>query len=374
MARLFSFLVLLVAPVAFGQAIVPPPSIAAKSWLLFDLQSQQMIAQRSAEERVEPASLTKLMSAYLIFDALKQKRIALSEELFVSDKAWRAAGARMFLKPGSRVSVDQLMRAMIIISANDATVALAEGVFGTEETFVQRMNAQAQRLGLTNTHFANATGLPHAQHYSTAMDLARLAAALIRDHPQYLPLYQFREFTYNAVTQQNRNLLLGRDPRIDGLKTGYTESAGYCIIVTARRDERRLLAVVMGAPSESTRAIEAQKLINYGFQHYETIRVYAKGAVVSQLPVWKGSEKQVKAGFDRDLYISVPRGQANRVQAELSSQQPLIAPVNQQQRVGVLRLSFDGKPLGEYPVVALETVGVANLVMRAWDSVRLLFN
>lgn len=374
MQRIIFLLLLLLTGIAHGQTAVAPPGIAAKAWLLYDLQSQQVIAERGADERVEPASLTKLMTAYVVFDAIKQKRVTLAEELFVSDKAWRMTGSRMFLRPGERVSIDQLLRGMIIVSANDATVTLAEGVGGTEGAFVERMNAQAQRLGMTNTQFQNTTGLPDPKHYSTAADLARLAAAVVRDHPQFLPLYQFRDFTYNKVTQQNRNTLLGRDPRVDGLKTGYTESAGYCMIATARRDERRLMAVVMGTASEAVRTIEAQKLLNFGFQHYETVRVYQKGAVVTELPVWKGSEKRVKAGLEQDLFVSVPRGQTGKVQAQVSSQQPLLAPVNQQQRVGILRLSFDGKPLGEYPVVALETVSVANLLLRTWDSIRLLFD
>lgn len=374
MQRILFIVLLLLAGIVHGQSVPTTPSIAAKAWLLYDLQSQQVIVERNAGERVEPASLTKLMTAYVVFDAVKQKRVTLAEELFVSDKAWRMTGSRMFLRPGERVSIDQLLRGMIIVSANDATVTLAEGVGGTEGAFVERMNAQAQRLGMTNTHFENTTGLPDPKHYSTAGDLTRLAAAMVRDHPQFLPLYQFRDFTYNKVTQQNRNTLLARDPRVDGLKTGYTESAGYCMIATARRDERRLMAVVMGTASETVRTIEAQKLLNFGFQHYETVRVYQKGAVVTELPVWKGSEKRVKAGLEQDVFVSVPRGQTGKVQAQVSSQQPLLAPVNQQQRVGVLRLSFDGKPLGEYPVIALETVSVANLLLRTWDSIRLLFD
>jgi D-alanyl-D-alanine carboxypeptidase (penicillin-binding protein 5/6) len=263
---------------------------------------------------------------------------------------------------------------MIVVSANDATVTLAHGIAGSEEAFVERMNVQAKRLGMTGSRFANATGLPDPQHYSTTYDLAVLANALIRDFPQYLGLYVLREFTFNGITQPNRNSLLGWDPRVDGLKTGYTENAGYCLIATARRDARRLLAIVTGAESEKARATEAQRLLNYGFQHYETVQLYAQGAEVAQLPVWKGSQKRLKAGMERDLFLSVPRGQGDRLKATLTSQQPLLAPISRLQRVGVLRITFDGKPVGEYPVVALEAVSVANMLVRAWDSLRLLFD
>ena len=375
MQRVFAFILLLVAHSAPAQsAVVPPPSIAARTWLLLDLQSGQVIAQRAPDERIEPASLTKLLSAYVVFDAVRQKELALDQQLRVSTNAARMPGSRVFLQPETSASVDTLMRGMIVVSGNDATVALAEGVAGSEEAFVDRMNAQARRLGLTGSHFTNATGRSQPQHYSTTSDLMRLASALIEDYPQYLPLYQLREFTYNGITQPNSNWLLGRDPRVDGLKSGYTEDAGYCLIATARRDDRRLLAIVTGAASESARAIMAQKLLNYGFQHYQTLRLYAQGAVVAELPVWKGSEHRLKAGVARDLYVSVPRGQGALVKASLTSQQPLLAPVSREQRVGVLHVSFDGKPLTERPVVALESVGVANIFVRMWDSVRLLFD
>jgi D-alanyl-D-alanine carboxypeptidase (penicillin-binding protein 5/6) len=374
MQRLVFSILLLAAAGATAQIPAPPPSVAAKSWLLLDLQSQQVLAQRAAGERIEPGPLTRLMSAYLVFDALEQKRLTLDETLHVSAKAVRTPGARMYLKPDTRVTTDELLRGMIVVPANDATIALAEGVAGSERAFVERMNVQARRLGLTDTVFANATGLPHPQHTSTAADLARLAAALVRDYPQHLPLYQLRSFTYNGVTQPNLNWLLGRDPRVDGLAAGFTEDGGYSLVATARRDDRRLLAIVAGASSENLRAMEAQKLLNYGFQHYQTVRLYAQGAAVAELPVWKGSAKRLKAGVDRDLFVSVSRGQAHLLKADLVSQQPLLAPVSARQRVGVLKVTFDGKPLGEYPVVALEGVTVANLFVRLWDSLRLLFD
>lgn len=352
----------------------PPPSIEAKAWLLLDLRSRQVIASHAVDERVEPASLTKLMSAYLVFEALQQKQITLDQRLPVSQKAWRMPGSRMFLMPDTTPTVDELLRGLIVVSGNDATIVLAEGVAGSEEQFVARMNLQARRLGLSGTRFSNATGLPDPQHYSTTGDLARLAEAVARDFPMYLPLYAVRSLSYNGITQPNRNVLLGRDPRVDGLKTGHTENAGYCLIATARSGDRHLLAVVMGAASESARALQAQKLLNYGFQYYQTVRLYAQGDTVAELRVWKGSARLLKAGFEEDLYVSVPRGRSELLKATLTSLQPLLAPVSRQQRVGVLRLAFDGKPLGEYPVVALESVSVANIFLRIWDGVRLLFN
>jgi D-alanyl-D-alanine carboxypeptidase (penicillin-binding protein 5/6) len=362
------------APAASAPPPNPPPSIEAKAWLLMDLRSHQVIASHASEERVEPASLTKLMSAYLVFDAVKQKQIALDQRLPVSQKAWRMPGSRMFLLPAATPAVEELLHGVIVVSANDATIVLAEGVAGSEEEFVARMNLQARRLGLSATRFSNATGLPDPQHYSTTADLARLAQALARDFPMYLPLYALRSLSYNGITQPNRNLLLGRDPRVDGLKTGHTENAGYCLIATARSGDRVLLAVVMGAASETARALEAQKLLNYGLQSYQTVRLYGQGDTVAELPVWKGSARRLRAGFEEDLYVSVPRGQGGLLKATLTSLQPLLAPVSQQQRVGVLRLAFDGKPLGEYPVVALESVSVANIFLRIWDGLRLLFN
>jgi D-alanyl-D-alanine carboxypeptidase (penicillin-binding protein 5/6) len=374
MLRLFLLILLLAAPAARPESFAPVPPIAARTWLLLDLQSQQIITERGAQERIEPASLTKLMTAYVVFEALRQKELTLGRELHVTSQAWKMPGSRMFLEPDTLVPVEQLLRGMIVVSANDATMTLANGVAGSEEVFVERMNAQAKRLGMAGTRFANATGLSDPQHYSTTYDLAVLANAVVRDFPQYVGLYVLREYSYNGITQPNRNTLLARDPRVDGLKTGFTENAGYCLIATARRDERRLMAIVTGADSENARASEAQRLLNYGFQHYETVRLYQQGAEVAQLPVWKGSEKRLRAGMERDLFLSVPRGQGNRLKATLTSQQPLLAPLSRSQRVGTLRVTFDGKPVGEYPVVALETISVANVFVRAWDSLRLLFN
>ena len=358
---------------AQASAAAAPPPIAAKAWLLLDYRTRRVIVSRNADERIEPASLTKLMTAYLVFGALKQNALTASQLLPVSAKAAKMPGSRMFIESGKMVSVDELLRGMIVQSGNDATIALTEGVAGSEESFVQGMNEQAARLGLGDTRFANATGLADPRHYSTARDLSRLAAALIQDFPDYLPLYSIKEYTYNGITQRNRNELLFRDPFVDGLKTGYTESAGYCLVATAQRDGRRLLAIVTGAASEGGRAMEAQKLLNYGFQYYETFRLYAGGTTVAQIPVWKGSEKLLNAGFTEDVFVSLPRGQRSLLKAEIESLQPLIAPVSPQQQVGVVRVTLGDKPYGEYPVVALERVGVANIFVRTWDSLRLMF-
>jgi len=349
------------------------PPIAARAWVLLDYRTRHVIASQNADERMEPASLTKLMSAYLVFTALKRNQLSLSQTLPVSTRAWKMSGSRMFIEPDKPVTVDELLHGMIVQSGNDATITLAEGVAGSEEAFVQRMNEQAARLGLANTRFANATGLPDPRHYSTAADLAQLALAVISDFPEYFPLYALKDYTYNRITQRNRNELLFRDPFVDGIKTGYTEAAGYCLIATAKRDDRRLLAVVTGTASEGARAMEAQKLLNYGFQYYETLNLYPGGTAVAEIPVWKGSEKRLKAGFVQDFFVSVPKGQRSLLKIELESMQPLIAPISPQQPVGVLRVSYDGKPYGEFPVVALERVGVANMFVRAWDSLRLLF-
>ena len=351
----------------------PLPPVAARAWLLLDYRTGRVIASRGGDERIEPASLTKLMTAYLAFTALKQEVLFSSQVLPVSAKATKMPGSRMFIATDKAVTVDELLHGVIVQSGNDATVALAEGIAGTEESFVQRMNEQAARLGMTHTHFANATGLADPHHYSTVGDLSVLAVALIRDHPEYFPMYAIKEYTYSGITQRNRNELLFRDPFVDGLKTGYTEAAGYCLIATAQRDGRRLLAVVTGTASEAARAMEAQKLLNYGFQYTETLKLYSGGETVTEIPVWKGSERLLRAGFREDVFVSVPKGQRSLLKAEIESLQPLIAPVSPQQPVGVVRLTFDDKPYGEYPVVALERVGVANIFMRAWDSLRLMF-
>ena len=354
--------------------IPPPPQIAAGAWLLLDVNSGQLITGYNIDERVEPASLTKLMTAYIAFDALKQKKIKPEQVVPVSERAWRATGSRMFIEPRTPVTVDELMRGMIVQSGNDASVAIAELIGGSEEAFAQLMNREGKRLGLANTNFTNATGMPDAALRATPRDLAQLAGALIRDYPEFYPLYAQKEYRYNNITQPNRNRLLWRDETVDGVKTGHTESAGYCLIASAKRGERRLISVVMGAASESARAAESQRLLNYGFQGYDSIRLYEKNQPVATLRVWKGAANTLRAGFQSDLYVTAPKGMTDKLKAKVESRQPLIAPVRAGQKLGTLKIELDGKPWRELPVVALEDAPVAGIFGRAWDTLRLYFN
>jgi D-alanyl-D-alanine carboxypeptidase (penicillin-binding protein 5/6) len=358
---------------ALAQAAAPqPPPIAGRSWLVADLSSGQILVTQKADERVEPASLTKLMTAYVVFQSLRDKKLTLDQQINVSDRAWRAPGSRMFIQPRRPVSVEELIRGMIIQSGNDACIALAEASAGSEEVFTQLMNREAERLGMKNTRFRNATGLPDPQHYTTAQDLYLLAAALIRDFPkEYAQYYSQKEFRYNNITQPNRNRLLWLDPSVDGMKTGHTEAAGYCLIASSNRSGRRLISVLLGSTSESTRAQESQKLLNWGFQFFDSVKLHPANQSVKAIEVWKGAGNEVKAGFKNDIVITVPKGEAEKLKAELLTQQPLVAPIAQGQRVGTLRVSHDGKPIGEYPLVALEAVGVAGVFGRAWDTLRL---
>ena len=366
-------LLLLFLPALALAEVSPPPPVAAKAWLLYDISSAQAIGSENAQERLEPASLTKLMTAYLAFSALKQKTLTLDKVVPVSERAWKSAGSRMFVEPRKPVTVDELLRGMIVQSGNDACIALAEAMAGSEDLFAQMMNREAQRLGMKNTNFNNASGLSDPKHYSTAYDLGLLAAALIRDFPENYALYSLREYRYNNITQQNRNRLLWLDPNVDGVKTGYTENAGFCLIASAKRGTRRLLSVVLGANSDSARAQESQKLLNYGFQFYDSVKLYDKGQAVSSLEVLKGGENRVKAGFQSDFYVSVPHGLADQVKADLISMQPLVAPIGIGQKVGTVKVTLQNKPLGEYPVVALENVALAGFFGRTWDGMRLWF-
>lgn len=299
--------------------------------------------------------------------------MAAQQVVIVSERAKTVPGSRMYVSPQIPVTIDQLLHGLIIQSGNDAAIALAEAIAGSEPAFVERMNDEARRLGMTGTRFANVTGLSDPKHYSTVGDLLKLAVALISEFPDYYPLFGQKEYSYAGVPQHNRNELLFRDPYVDGMKTGHTEAAGFCLIASAKRESRRLIAIVVGTASESARAIEAQKLLNYGFEHWEGVKLYAAGAAVTTLPVWKGSVDHLQAGFVQDFYVSVPRGQAGMLKAKVESLQPLLAPIAQRQPVGVLKLSFGERPYGEFPIVALEDVTVANLAIRAWHSLRLMF-
>ncbi|HSV19839.1 MAG TPA: D-alanyl-D-alanine carboxypeptidase family protein [Casimicrobiaceae bacterium] len=365
------------APAPAAEALPPGPNgapgITAAAWVLLDTLSGQTIGAANADERRDPASLTKLMTAYRVFAALRAKTITPSQMVEVSPRAWKAEGSRMFIEPRRAVSVDELVRGMIVQSGNDASIALAELVAGSEEQFVAQMNQEAARLGLTGTHFTNVTGLSDPQHYSTAADLARLSAALIRDYPEYYPVYSQKEFRYNNITQSNRNRLLWTDPYVDGLKTGHTDAAGWCLVASAKRGDRRLISVVLGAPSDNTRASESQKLLNWGFQSFDTVQLYQSGKAVSTLRVWKGADKEVPAGFLADRYLTLPKGKADKLTLTLETQEPLVAPVQSAQRVGVVRVALEGKPMAEFPLIALKEVPPASIFGRAWDTVRLWF-
>ena len=372
--KAFVFLLLFLAlPAAAVLPVPPPPQIDARDWLLIDVDSGLALAEKRAEARVEPASLTKLMTAYLAFSAIKEGRLNLEQTLPVSAKAWKAEGSRMFLDPKQPARVSDLLKGMIVQSGNDACITLAEAIAGSEEGFAVMMNAMAKRLGLTDTHYVNSTGLPDPQHYTSARDLARLASTLIRTFPEFYKIYSMKEFRYNGITQPNRNRLLFVDPSVDGVKTGHTESAGYCLIASAKRDQRRLLSVVLGANSDSARAMESQKLLNYGFQFFETVRLYPGNQAVSTLRLFKGESSQAHVGFLSDFYVTVPRGSGRRIQAQVVSQQPLLAPLHRGQRIATLRLSVDGAPLADYPLVSLENVPVAGLIGRIWDNFLLMF-
>ena len=360
------------SPPSFADVPAPPP-VAARAWLLMDAVSEQLLASEGEHERAEPASLTKLMTAYLTFSALKAKTLQPGQIVPVSGRAWRAEGSRMFIEPRKLVTVDGFLHGMIVQSGNDASIALAEAIAGSEDLFAQMMNREAQRLGMKDTNFVNSTGLSDPKHYSSASDLALLAAAIIREFPGYYRSYSIKEYRYNNITQPNRNRLLWLDPNVDGVKTGHTENAGYCLIASAKRGQRRMLSVVLGTASESVRAQESQKLLNFGFQFYDGVHLYDKGAAVSTIKVWKGSERTLKAGLAFELNVSVPKGMADKLKADLVSRQPLVAPVSAGQRVGTLRVTLEPKPIGEYPVVALENVAVAGILGRALDTVRLWF-
>ncbi len=373
MKLLLLVILLLFAGNGFADQSPPALSLAANSYVLYDFASNQVIVSRKSSERIEPASLTKLMTAYITFAAVKSKKLALGQTLPISEAAWRAEGSRMFLDPRKRAIVDDLIKGMIVQSGNDASITLAEGIAGSESAFAELMNLEAARLGMKNTHFVNATGLPNASHYSTAYDLSLIASAIIRDFPENYPYYSIKEFKYNNITQPNRNRLLWTDQYVDGMKTGFTENAGYCLIASAKRGTRRLVSVVLGASSDSGRITESQKLLNYGFQFFDSIRLYGKSESIANLPVWKGHVDTVRAGFAHDFYITIPKGMAAELKANLQSDQPLLAPISEGQQIAIMKLSLGKKALGEYPVVALAAVPIANIFGRTWDSIRLLF-
>jgi D-alanyl-D-alanine carboxypeptidase (penicillin-binding protein 5/6) len=382
MNRFFKSLAALVlaAAAAAGHAQAPqPPDIAAKAYLLVDVTSGQALAAKDADAPVEPASLTKLMTQYLVFDALRAKKISLEQTLPVSQRAWKMPGSRMFIDPKMQVPVDDLIKGMIVQSGNDATMALAEAVGGTAEHFVQLMNDQAKALGLKNTSYKNPEGLTVPGHTTTARDLATLATRLMRDFPEYMHYYGIKKYRYPgtpASNDTNRNTLLLRDPTVDGLKTGHTDAAGYCLVATAKRDfpnlkGRRLLSVVLGTASESARANESQKLLNWGFTAYEDVKLFDAGQAVATPRVWKGKTAELKLGRGEPIVVSVPAGSASQVKTEIARPEPLVAPFKQGQTVATLKAKLGEQQLAEVPLVALEAVEEAGFLGRAWDAMRL---
>jgi len=356
-----------------------PPEIAARSFLVMDVTANQMLAGRDIDTPVEPASLTKLMTQYLVFDALRSKKIDLKQTLPVSKRAWKMPGSRMFIDPTMQVLVDDLIKGMIVQSGNDATMALAEGVGGTAEHFVELMNQQAKALGMKNTTYKDPEGLPEPGHMTTARDLSILATRLLQEFPEYMHYYAIKKYRYEGTPKSNdtnRNMLLFRDPTVDGLKTGHTEAAGYCLIATAKRDfpnvgARRVLAVVLGASSENARANEAQKLLNWGYTAFEAVKLFDANQPVVTPQVWKGTSKTAKLGRTQAVVVAVPAGTASKLKTQVARPDPLIAPLAKGQQVGTLKVSAGDQPLVDLPLFALEQVEQAGPLSRAWDAMRL---
>jgi D-alanyl-D-alanine carboxypeptidase (penicillin-binding protein 5/6) len=362
-----------------------PPEIAARAYLLVDITANQILAEKDIDMSVEPASLTKLMSAYIVFDALRSQKISLKQTLPVSLRAWKMPGSRMFIDPKMQVPVEDLIKGMIVQSGNDATVALAEGVGGTVERFVEMMNAQTRVLGMKATAYRNPEGLTEAGHTTTARDLSILATRLMQDFPDYVAFYALKKYRYlgtPAANDSNRNLLLFRDPTVDGLKTGYTDAAGYCMVATARRDfpnlgagstagPRRLLSIVLGTSSENVRANESQKLLNWGYTAFEAVKLFDADQVIAAPEVWKGRDTVVKLGRPQAIVVAVPAGSAARIKTQVSRPEPLVAPFTKGQTVGSLKIALGEQALAEIPLTALEAVDQAGLLGRAWDAVRL---
>ena len=380
MKNTFLFATLSLFLAALSHAQTPqPPEIAARAYLLVDLSASQVLAQKEADTPVEPASLTKLMTAYLVFDALRQKKISLQQTFSVSPKAWKMEGSRMFIDPKMQVPVEDLLKGMIVQSGNDATMALAEGVGGTSEHFVEMMNAQAKALGMNNTAYKNPEGLTETGHTTTARDLATLSTRLMQDFPAYVGYYAIKKYRYPgtpAANDSNRNLLLFRDPTVDGLKTGHTEAAGFCLVATAKRDfpnlqGRRLLAIVLGAASENARAEEAQKLLNWGYTAFDAIKLFEAGQAVVTPAVFKGRQPQVGLGRNQAIVVAVPQGQAGNIKTMVTRPDPLLAPLQKNQPVATLKVLLNQAPLVEIPLLALSAVEEAGFFGRTWDTLTL---
>ncbi|MCC1497481.1 D-alanyl-D-alanine carboxypeptidase family protein [Alcanivorax sp. 1008] len=373
--RLVTLMTALLLPLSASaeSLIARAPQIAASGYILMDAASGHVLVAHNADERLPPASLTKMMTSYVADHELERGNISLADEVLVSVKAWRTGGSRMFIREGTRVNLHELLKGIIIVSGNDASVAIAEHVAGSEDAFADLMNRHAERLNMTNSHFRNATGLPADGHYSSARDMALLALAIINDYPEHYPLYAEKSFTYNNITQQNRNLLLWRDDKVDGLKTGHTEEAGYCLVASGKQGDQRLISVVMGTSSEQARAVETQKLLTWGFRFFETYHAYNAGDTLSEVQVWMGKNDKLAIGPINDLVMTIPRNSQQRLKAEMKVNPEIRAPISKGETLGSVVVSLDGEVLLDRPLVALNDVEQAGLFKRLWHRIRLFF-
>ncbi len=378
MHRLLPFFIvilfmLFLAPVQAATLIPATPKIKAKGYLLIDFNSGRVLAEKKSGQRLEPASLTKMLSAYVIDHELAKGNINLDDEVRISEKAWRMEGSRMFIEVGKKVSVEDLFKGVIIQSGNDATVALAEHVAGSEDAFVSLMNQHAAELGMLDSHFVNSTGLPHKDHYTTPRDLAKLAIALIRDYPTHYAWYSQKEFVYNDIKQYNRNRLLWRNKYVDGIKTGHTESAGYCLVASAERDGMRLISVVLGTRNDETRSSESQKLLTYGFRFFETHRLYKANEPLTTARVWKGAQEELSLGLNEDLYLTIPKGQYKKLEATMDLDARITAPIKQGQSFGSVNISLGDEQYAKRKLIALSPIESGGLFGNLVDEIKLLF-
>ena len=370
----YLFLLLILMGAAAGAAAQPVPAapkIAATGYLLIDFDSGKVLAEQNADQPLEPASLTKIMTAYVVFREIAEGNIKLSDEVLISEKAWRMVGSRMFIEIGKRVPVETLLQGLIIQSGNDASVALAEHIAGSESTFAQLMNSHAERLGMSHTNFVNSTGLPHKDHTTTARDIAKVAAASIREFPDFYRWYSVKSFFYNDIKQHNRNKLLWRDKSVDGMKTGHTEAAGYCLVASAKRDNMRLISVVLGSRSENARAQASQALLNYGFRFFETHKLYAANEPLNHARVWKGNKKTLALGLASDLYITIPRRSYKKLDAQMVLEPKLVAPIAKGRSLGHVTISLEEKEIAKAPLIALEPITEGSLWQQAKDHIML---
>lgn len=367
-------LVTLLPAMTMAQISAPnPPALAAKGYLLLDFKSDRVLATKNADERLDPASITKLMTAYAVFRAIKSGQISMEDEVLVSEKAWRTPGSRMFIEVGTRVPVAKLLPGMIIQSGNDASVALAEHVAGTEAAFAEIMNQLAAELGMTNTNYANSTGLPAENHYTSATDIAKLASTLIKQFPDYYRWYSQKEFSYNGITQGNRNALLWRDESVDGMKTGYTESAGYCLVSSAERNDMRLISVVLGTASPAARASESSALLNYGFRFFESKLLWEAGEIIASSRIWKGTQEQIDLIVKDPVYVTIPRGTAEQIETRMEIPNRLMAPVTEALPIGQAAASVNGIDVAKVNLYSSINVPEGGLMQIAWDEVLLWF-